>query len=327
MRLKLSLHHEDWPAATPFRITGKVWTSFAALVVELFDGEHVGRGEAEGVYYRDETPAVMAAQVEAVSDRIECGIGRLELLNLLPAGGARNAVDAALWDLEAKHSGRRVWELAGLEPRPLTTVMTIGLEESAEAMAAKAAAVPEYPLLKVKLDADRPVERMRAIRAARPEARLVIDANQGWSFDLLREVTPRLRELGVEMIEQPLSRGGDEDLERYDSPIPLSADESCLDLGELDDAARRYDLINIKLDKCGGLTAGLQLAAAARARGLGLMVGSMCGSSLAMAPTFVAGLACDFHDLDGALLCKYDRPFGLTVRNGVVEPPSRNLWG
>ncbi len=327
MPLRLSLHHEDWPAAIPFRITGKVWFSFPAVVVELIDGEHVGRGEAEGVYYRDETPAVMAAQVEEVSDRIEAGVGRLGLLELLPAGGARNAVDAALWDLEAKRSGRRVWELAGLEPRPLTTVMTIGLEESAQAMAAKAAAVPEHPLLKVKLDADGPLERMRAIRAARPDARLVIDANQGWSFELLREITPRLRELGVEMIEQPLPRGGDQELEGYDSPIPLSADESCLDLGELDDAARRYDMINIKLDKCGGLTAALQLAGAARARGLGLMVGSMCGSSLAMAPTFVAGLACDFHDLDGALLCKYDRPFGLVYRDGVVEPPSPKLWG
>ena len=220
-----------------------------------------------------------------------------------------------------------MWELAGLEPRALTTVMTIGLEDTPEAMAAKAAAVPDHPLLKVKLDADRPVERMRAIRAARPDARLVIDANQGWTIGLLREVAPRLRELGVEMIEQPLPRGGDDGLEGYDSPIPLSADESCLDLGELDDAARRYDMINIKLDKCGGLTAGLQLAAAARARGLGLMVGSMCGSSLAMAPTFVAGLACDFHDLDGALLCKYDRPFGLAVEHGIVQPPSALLWG
>ena len=205
--------------------------------------------------------------------------------------------------------------------------MTIGLEVTPEAMAAKAAAVPDHPLLKVKLDADQPVERMRAIRAARPDARLVIDANQGWSLALLREIAPPLRELGVEMIEQPLPRGGDAELEGYASPIPLSADESCLDLSELDDASRRYAMINVKLDKCGGLTAGLALAREARRRGLGLMVGSMCGSSLAMAPTYVMGLACDFHDLDGALLCRYDRPHGLAVERGVVQPPSPLLWG
>jgi L-alanine-DL-glutamate epimerase-like enolase superfamily enzyme len=327
MTLRLSLHHEDWPLSKPFRITGWVWDSFPAIVVELCDGRHVGRGEGEGIYYRDETPAVMAAQVESVAGRIEAGAGRLDLLDLLPPGGARNAVDAALWDLEAKRSGRRVWELAFLAPRPLTTVMTIGIEETPEAMAAKAAAMAAHALLKVKLDDYEPVRRLEAIRAARPDARLVVDANQGWTFAQLCEVAPRLRELGVEMIEQPLPRGGDEALEGYESPVPLSGDESCVDITELDAAARRYAMINIKLDKCGGLTAGLQLAAGARERGLGLMVGNMGGSSLAMAPAFVLGLACDFHDLDGPLLLRRDRPFGLTYDHGVVEPPDARLWG
>jgi L-alanine-DL-glutamate epimerase-like enolase superfamily enzyme len=327
MSLHLSIHHEDWPLARPFRITGMVWTSFPAILVELCDGEHVGRGEAEGVYYTNETPAAMAAEIEGVADRIAAGITRAELIELLPPGGARNAVDAALWDLEAKRAGRRAWELAGLEPRPLTTVMTIGIEESPQAMAAKAAAVPDHPVLKVKLDEHEPVQRIEAIRAARPDATIVIDANQGWTFDQLREVAPRLERLAVTMLEQPLPRGGDEALEGYRSPVPLCADESCLHEGELEAAARRYRMVNIKLDKCGGLTAGLALARAARRRGLGLMVGNMGGSSLAMAPAFVVGLACDFHDLDGPLVGKYDRPFGLTYLHGVVGPPSPRLWG
>ncbi|MEN8162856.1 MAG: N-acetyl-D-Glu racemase DgcA [Acidobacteriota bacterium] len=327
MGIKLSVHDEDWAALTPFRISNAVWTSFPSVVVELNDGEHVGRGEGLGVYYFDETPTSMTAQIEEVREQIESGVSRQELLELLAPGGARNAVDCALWDLETKQAGRRVWEQAGIELEPITTVMTIGLEDTPEEMAEKAAAASAYPLLKVKLGADRPVERMEAIRSVRPDATIVIDANQGWDFAQLEDVAPRLKGLGVTMIEQPLPRGADEELEGYESPLPLCADESCVHGGEVEQASKCYRMINIKLDKCGGLTHGIEIANEARRRGLGLMVGCMGGTSLAMAPTFVAGLLCDFHDLDGPLLLKNDRAFGLTYTNGVVAPPLRRLWG
>jgi L-alanine-DL-glutamate epimerase-like enolase superfamily enzyme len=327
MTIRLSVHHEDWAACKPFRISNAVWTSFPSVVVELADGEHVGRGEGLGIYYLDETPASMTAQIEDVRGRVEAGASRAELLELLPPGGARNAVDSALWDLEAKRTCTRVWDLAGLELKPITTVMTIGLEDTPEEMAEKATAASAYPLLKVKLGDDRPVERIEAIREVRPGATIVVDANQGWSFDLLAEAAPRLKELGVPMIEQPLPRGEDEALEDYEPPVPLCADESCLHGGELEQAARRYQTINIKLDKSGGLTHGLEIAREARARGLGLMVGNMGGTSLSMAPSFVVGLLCDLHDVDGPLLLENDRAAGLKYNRGVVEPPPARLWG
>ena len=327
MSIKLSIHQEDWVAETPFRISNFVWESFPAIVVELDDGEHVGRGEAEGVFYFDETPAVMTSQIEGVAERIQAGATRTDLLELLPPGGARLAIDSALWDLEAKRSGKRVWELAGVDLKEIVTVFTIGLEDEPEMMASKAAAASHQPQLKVKLGADRPVERIEAIRKARPDAGIVIDANQGWTFEQLVEVAPRLKALGITMIEQPLARGADEALEDYQPPLPLCADESCVHGGELEQASRRYQMINIKLDKSGGLTHGLEIAREARKRDLGLMVGCMGGTSLAMAPSFVVGLLCDFHDLDGPLLLKNDRARGMVYSGGVVAPPTDRLWG
>ena len=327
MPIKLSVHQEDWILTTPFRISNAGWTSFPAIVVELQDGDLVGRGEAQGVDYLDETLASMMAQVEAVTERIEVGANRSDLLELLPPGGARNALDCALWDLEAKRAGKRVWELAGIDIKKIVTVYTIGLEDEPETMADKAAAAAHQPVLKVKLGADRPVERIEAIRAVRPDATIVVDANQGWGFDQLEDVAPRLKNLGVTMIEQPLPRGADEELEGYSSPLPLCGDESCVHGGEIEQAERRYQMVNIKLDKCGGLTHGIEIAREARRRNLGLMVGCMGGTSLAMAPSFVVGLLCDFHDVDGPLLLKNDRAFGLRFNGGVVEPPSEKLWG
>jgi L-alanine-DL-glutamate epimerase-like enolase superfamily enzyme len=269
----------------------------------------------------------MVEQVKQVAADVEGGADRMDLLDLLPPGGARCAIDSALWDLEAKRAGKRVWELAGLELKRIVTVFTIGLEEEPAEMARKAAAAAEHPILKVKLDADRPVEKIEAIRAVRPDASIVIDANQGWSFQQLVEVAPRLHGLGVTMIEQPLPRGADGELEGYQAPVPLCADESCVHAGEVDEVAGRYQMINIKLDKSGGLTHGLEVAREARKRDLGLMVGCMCGTSLAMAPSFVIGLACDFHDLDGPLLFEHDRPHGMKYSNGVVSPPCPDLWG
>ncbi|TAK55463.1 MAG: dipeptide epimerase, partial [Gammaproteobacteria bacterium] len=309
--MRFSIHAESWPAARPFRITGHTWTSFESIVVELERGGAVGHGEALGVFYANETPATMIAAIEGIAPRLDDGLTRATVQTLLPAGGARNALDCALWDLEAKEQGKSIWELTGVAPRVLETVYTIGIEATPEAMAAHAAAAAGQPLLKIKLDGHQPLERMQAIRRARPDARLVVDANQGWDLAQLQALAPAFAELGVLMIEQPLPRGADAALEGYRSPVPLCADESCLHFGELEMAARRYQMINIKLDKTGGLTHALELARAARQRGLGLMVGSMAGGSLAMAPAFVVGCLCDFVDIDGPLLAKYDRLPGL----------------
>jgi len=325
--MKFSVHIEEWALKRPFRITGKTFHKTDALVVQLSDGTHVGRGEAQGVDYLDETIASMYAQIEDVADEINNGITLEALQELLPAGGARNAVDCAMWDLEAKQSCKSIWQLTGIDPAPVTTVYTIGIETTPEAMAAHAAAAKDYPVLKIKLDSKQPVQRLAAIRAARPDAKIVVDVNQGWNFAQLQEVLPQCKDLDIDMIEQPLPRGADEALQGFQSPILLAADESCLHTGELDIAASRYGMINIKLDKTGGLTEGLRLARAAKAKGLKVMVGNMCGTSLAMAPSFVIAQLCGFVDIDGPLLLKYDRPYGLNYKAGQVDVFNPTLWG
>ncbi len=327
MTRSLVAHLESWPAKIPFRISNHVWHSFDAVVCEIADGGSVGRGEGLCVYYRDETEAGLLEQVQSVQEAVEDGATRDDLLELLPPGGARNAVDAALWDLEAQLHGFSVWHRAAGAAEAVETVFTIGLEDEPAAMAAKAAAADGYTLFKIKLNADRPVERVAAIREAQPDARFVIDANQGWDFAQLVDVAPRLAALGVQMIEQPLPRGADAELEHYEPPLPLCADESCLHLGELDVSVSRYQMINIKLDKTGGLTHALQLAAAARDRGMGLMVGCMGGTSIAMAPAHVLAQQCDFVDIDGPLLMRGDRPHGLVYDFGTVSLPDRPFWG
>jgi len=323
----LSMHISEWDMIQPFRITNVEWKNTRALVVELRDNGVVGRGEACGVYYQDETAESILEQVHSVSGLINEGLSRDALQELLPAGGARNAIDCAMWDLECKKSGKSIWQLLGINLKPVTTVYTIGLESTPEAMAAKAVAAAACPILKIKLDGHKPAEKLAAIRVARPDAQLVVDANQGWSFDLLREILPRCIDLDLEMIEQPLPRGEDSELEGFRSPILLAADESCLHTGELDVAARRYGMVNIKLDKTGGLTEALRLARAAKEKGCKLMVGNMMGTSLAMAPAFVIAQLCDFVDIDGPLLLKHDRPMGLNYVNGVVSALEPALWG
>jgi len=325
--MKLSVHIEEWEMVQPFRIAGSEWTHSRSIVVQLAADGHLGRGEAQGVFYLGETAESLLEQVNDYAVEICQGISREELQQLLPPGGARNAVDCALWDLECKQSGKSIWQLTGIEPQPVTTVFTIGMEATPEAMAAKAAHAADAPVLKIKVDSHRPAEKLAAIRAARPDAKLVVDANQGWDFDLLRKVLPRCVDLGLEMIEQPLKRGRDEMLEGFDSPITLAADESCLHTGELETAARRYGMINIKLDKTGGLTEALKLARAAREKGCKLMVGNMMGTSLSMAPSFVIAQLCDFVDIDGPLLLKYDHPDGLQYRRGVAGVFNQRFWG
>lgn len=327
MRRKLSLHTELWPVRTPFRIAGYVWEEVRLVVCEIEEDGRVGRGEAAGVYYLDEVPATMSRQIAAAAAHIESGPTREQLLDILPRGGARNAVDCALWDLEAQYAERSVWDITGVKEGPVETVMTVGLEADPAAMAQKAAAAPEFRTIKVKLDDDRPVGRIKAIREARPDARLIVDVNQGWSFAQLQRFAPALKDLGVVMIEQPLPRGQDDALASYKSPIPLCADESCLDSHELTWAEGRYQMINIKLDKCGGLTSALALATAARLRGLGLMVGNMLGTSLGIAPAHIIGRLSDFADLDGPLLLTYDHPQGMRYEAGRVFPPLDGFWG
>jgi len=324
---KLSLHTELWSVRTPFRISGKTWEQVHLAVCEIEEDGRVGRGEGAGVYYLDDEPAAMSRQIATAASHIESGISREQLLDILPAGGARNAVDCALWDLEAQHAQRSVWNLVGMEDGPVDTAMTIGLESEPAAMAEKAAAASEFRLIKVKLDGDRPIERIHAVREARPDARLIVDVNQAWDFGQLQRFAPALRDLGVVFIEQPLPRGQDAELAGYASPLPLCADESCLDSRELWWVDGRYQMINIKLDKCGGLTSALALAAAARRRGLGLMVGNMLCTSLGIGPAHIIARMADFADLDGPLLLTYDHPQGMRYEGGQVSPPQGRFWG
>jgi len=325
--MDFSIHIADWELTAPFRIAGNEWVNSRCLVVQLVEDGFTGRGEAQGVFYLDETAESIFAQAHAVADEIRSGISRQELQDLLSPGGARNAIDCAMWDLECKKAGKSIWQLTGIDPKPVTTVYTIGLEDTPQAMAAKAAAASDAPILKIKLDRHKPYEKLVAIRTARPDAELVVDANQGWSFEQLKDVLPRCANLNLGMIEQPLARGDDAMLEGFDSPITLAADESCLHSGELETAARRYSMINIKLDKTGGLTEALRLAKAASEKGCKLMVGNMVGTSLSMAPSFVVAQLCDFVDIDGPLLLKYDQPRRLIYDKGVVKGFDSRLWG
>jgi len=316
---------ESWQAKEPFQITGYTFSDATVLIVAVTENGVTGRGEASGIYYERETAETMLAQAESVRGAIESGIDVQELQHLLPRGGARNAIDCALWDLQTKLTGKSIWELTGIEPKRVITVNTVGVDTPVK-MAAKALEL-DTPKIKVKLDGEIPLERIQAVRNARPDAEIVVDANQGWSFEQLVELAPKFKALDIAMIEQPLPRGADEALEYYDSPIVLCADESCLDTSELEQAARRYQMISAKLDKTGGLTEALELARQVRARGLKLMIGCMGGTSLAMAPGFVVAQLCEFVDLDGALFYKYDRESPMSYESGVVTKPVTGLWG
>jgi L-alanine-DL-glutamate epimerase-like enolase superfamily enzyme len=324
--MKLNIEIVSFPLEKPFAITGHVFETTETVRVTVHAAGTTGRGEAVGVYYLDESAESMAAQLEAVAGAVHAP-DTDAIQTLLPPGGARNALDCACWDHRAKASGRRIWELLDIKPRELTTVFTLGIAEPST-MAERAAAAQRFPHLKIKLDGDRPIERLEAIRAARLDATLVVDVNQGWTFGELCDYLPHCERLGIAMIEQPLARGADEALEGFRSPVPLGADESCLHLGEFASVARRYDVLNIKLDKCGGLTEALALVRAAKDADMDLMVGNMTGTSLSMAPSYVIGQFCRFVDIDGPLLLAGDVASGLDYRDGgEVGLPSPALWG
>ena len=328
MRLRLDLQVERLALAQPFHIAGHVFTETAVAVATLDYGTHQGRGEAAGVYYLGDTVERMTAAVEGVRAAVEAGITREALQALLPPGGARNALDCALWELEARRVSRPVWELAGLEmPRPLLTTFTLGAG-TPEAMAAGALAYAEARAIKLKLTGELALDvaRVQAVRAARAEVWLGVDANQGYAIGELPRLISALMEAGVALLEQPLARGREADLDGFASPIPIAADESVLSLADVPGLAGRFQVVNIKLDKCGGLTEGLAMARLARSLGLGVMVGNMVGSSLAMAPAFILGQLCDVVDLDGPTFLAADRQPSVRYQDGAVFADEA-IWG
>lgn len=328
MNLQLDVAVDPLPLKKPFRISGHVFTESAVVVVTLSDGDHRGRGEASGVYYLGDDVLAMLAAIEDVRGDVEQGITREALQQLLPAGGARNALDCALWELEAKRSGRTVWELAGVsEPRPLLSTFTLGAEDP-EVMAEGACAFSEARALKLKLTGDLALDiaRVQAVRAARPECWIGVDANQGFSIHELPKLVDALVDAGAALLEQPLARGREADLEGFGCPIPIAADESVLTLDDVAGLVGRFDVVNIKLDKCGGLTEALAMARRARAYGLDVMVGNMVGSSWAMGPAFVLGQLCDIVDLDGPTFIAADRRPAVAYRDGLAWCPE-TVWG
>jgi L-alanine-DL-glutamate epimerase-like enolase superfamily enzyme len=323
----LSVRDERWPIAGGFRISRGAKTEAHVIVAEIAEGGAVGRGEATPYGRYGESVASALAAVEGMRLAIESGASRLDLQGLLGPGAARNALDCALWDLEAKRTGVPAWRRAGRERLdPVKTCYTISLGEPAE-MADAARAAARRPMLKLKIGGIGDLERVAAVRAAAPKARLVVDANEALSIKDLQALAPALADLGVKLIEQPLPAGADEALEGFESPVPLCADESLRSRSELVACARRYQCVNIKLDKTGGLTEALALAAGARALGLQIMAGCMVATSLAMAPAMILAQGAEFVDLDGPLLLERDREPGLTYLGSMIEPPAPELWG
>ena len=327
-RLSLDIRCQVWKLDPPFVIAGEVWPAIDSIVVELVDSQgNVGRSETQGVSYRQEDFETIRAQLESVRTGIEKGVTRSGVQDLLPAGGARNALDVALWDLVSSQQGRPVHKMIGLDRLvPVETVFTIGIKSPEEA-ADEAARRPDFRQIKIKADADQHLDVIASIRKARPDAELIVDANQSWTFALLRDLTPELQRLNVSVIEQPLPVHEDAVLEGYASPIVLMADESCQDRSDLEAVGRRYGAVNIKLDKTGGLTEAIQLRRDASRMGLKTMVGNMCGGSLAMAPAFLLAQLTDYADIDGPLLQTEDWPNPLQYRGGHVYAPAAPLWG
>jgi L-alanine-DL-glutamate epimerase-like enolase superfamily enzyme len=327
-RLSVEIRAETWPLKAPFRISGHVFDHVSLAVVELRDGELRGRGEAAGVYYFGEDAARMTVALEAVRGEIEAGVRPADVASLLPPGGARNALDCALWELEAQRAGWPVWMLANLgEPRPLVTTFTLSAE-SPERTAAGALAIPAASALKLKLTGDDPeldAARVRAARRARGDVWLAVDGNQGFTPDRLERLMPTLVEARVALLEQPFPRGCEAWMDTLRSPIPTAADESVQSLAELQ-TLRGFDMINVKLDKCGGLTEGLAMATLARRMGLGVMVGNMAGTSWSMAPAFLLGQLCDVVDLDGVAVLRDDRLPGISYADGRIACGDE-VWG
>ena len=321
--MQIEVTRDVFPLAQVFTISRGSRTEAQVLTVQVSDGVHRGWGECVPYARYGETLESVAAEIAG----LPADLDRTVLADLLPPGAARNAVDCALWDLEAKRAGKRVWELAGLPtPRPEITAYTLSLD-TPEAMQAQAAANAHRPLLKIKLGTPDDMLRLEAVRAGAPAARIIVDANEGWSAEVYADLAPHLVRLGVGLVEQPLPAGQDDALIGMARPVPVCADESCHDRASLAGLKGKYDVVNIKLDKTGGLTEALALRAAALAGGYGVMVGCMVGSSLAMAPAVLVAQGAAVTDLDGPLLLAEDRDNALTYDDRGVHPPAATLWG
>jgi L-alanine-DL-glutamate epimerase-like enolase superfamily enzyme len=319
----LSARGESFPIRGSFTISRGSKTSADVVLVEAREGVHRGQGECVPYPRYNETVAGALADIA----KLPPGIDRKALQTAMKPGAARNAVDAALWDLEAKTTGTSAWKLAGLpEPRPVVTAYTLSLG-TPDAMGKAAAENAYRPLLKLKLGGEGDVARVEAVRHNAPDARLIVDANEAWTPELLPVLLPAMARLGVELIEQPLPAGKDQALKGMKRDVPICADESCHGLETLHELVGLYDAVNVKLDKTGGLTEALLVAEKARSLGFQIMVGCMLGTSLGMAPALLVAQVAQFVDLDGPLLLAQDRPNGIDYRDGLAHPPSAALWG
>lgn len=326
--IRIEVAEVRWPLVAPFTIARDTAHDIACIQVRLTDAHgHSARAEAIGVDYAGETIASMCVQIETVRERLEAGLSRAALQDLLPAGGARNALDCALWDLEAKQRGVPVWRLAGLpEPAPRATAYTFGIMDEA-ALRATVRAHDGFGVLKVKTDRDRGLDPVRIVHEEAPQARLIVDANTSWGAADLQRHAPHLSALGVALLEQPVDPRDDDCLRGLVLPVPVAADEAFVDRASLPKLVGKYQVLNIKLDKTGGLTEALACAQAGLAQGFRLMVGCMVGSSLSMAPATLVAQQCDFVDLDGPLLQSADCDHPIVYRDGMVGVPTPELWG
>jgi len=323
----LTLSVETWPVRGVFRISRGSQTEIVVVTVEIHEGSLVGRGECRPYARYGETPESVIAAIEAIRQFLQEGLERNELSNYLPPGAARNAIDCALWDLAAKREGLPVWKLAGLmPPQPLVTAYTLSVD-SPKNLAATAESQKWRPLLKLKLAGQNDKECVAAVRANAPTSRLIIDANEAWSQRDYEELTPELVHLGVEMLEQPFPAGADACLASLPKLLPVCADESCHDSKSLEGLMGLYDIVNIKLDKTGGLTEALQMKALSRKLGFEVMIGCMMGTSLSMAPAFFLAQDTRYVDLDAPLLLAKDRQPGFHYIGSQMLPPIGALWG
>jgi len=327
MSRTLRAQHDSFALSQPFRISRGVKTQAEVVTVELEQGGVVGRGEGVPYAHYGESVESALAGIEDVRAAIESGADRAQLLGLLPPGAARNALDCALWDLEARLAGRSVAARIGApEPGRLVSALTIGID-TPMAMAVAASKIADAPLIKVKVDATIPDAQIRAVRNAAPHAKLIVDPNESWDQQLVRAMQVLLVTLRVDLLEQPVPADTDEWLEGFTPELPICADESVHVAADLDRVARRYQMVNVKLDKSGGLTEALDLARSARARGLGLMTGCMVSSSLSIAPALHIARMSDFVDLDGPIWLREDRAGGVRDEAGYLVPPQRGFWG
>lgn|SRR5215831_19219909 len=324
--LTIDAREEIWPLKEPFRISRGSRTEAGVVLVTVSDGEHTGHGEGVPIKRYGQSAESLLAQIDSI--KAEKNLDRQRLQQLLPAGAARNALDCALWDLEAERGGKRVWDLANIRVADqVETSFTISLD-TPQKMGDAATSAGELPILKLKLGGDElDLARVEAVRAVSPTARLLIDANESWSPSHYEKVVPLFRQCGIALIEQPFPANGDEILEHLDHSIPVCADESCHTSADLPRLKNRYEVVNVKLDKTGGLTEALRLCERARESGFKLLIGCMVGTSLGMAPARILASTADYVDLDGPLLLARDRENGLKYREGRIGIPPPELWG